>query len=521
MDQGNMLWSHRLETHVSPQRQRSSAGRQQPRQAFPAAAASGRMHRVAAARRSVRLQWGVQLMVAFANLAGIAHGLYFDGEVDFAANFRKFIGRYCYDFIKDPDTTVGSMLVTISKVGQHVTDEKNPLEKGKLYFLLFDDEREHWKNAWKNWNADTCEQQMARASLVVEVKFRGRDTWKESVTVSQHLRPRFWYATLLGCGLTDSYGRVSLRYQVHMTNDQWGTWQEFSFDRMRLNIANRIFGVLFVVLLIAGFFLTRPTVSPVAEMLAQQSRGQANMMPLPPPMRKHPYIKLLLLTTLTSVFSCAVYFGHFHLLMQNGYGSRRLRFLALSAASISDCTMMLVALLASRGWAISARSAVIDGRVFFGAITLVGSLMTICELKAETFSAETTRLYSYQSNSGVMLVLLKSLIFCWFAFQIKTNVREDVLNRAFYLFLGVTLSMWFVSAPITVALAFKLDPWVRYQVVSTVVLAMRFVGQAALWYAFIGRWSPISVENTYHSCHIEMEKGFDHVSVSQQIVGFH
>merc|ERR1712194_400615 len=108
---------------------------------------------------------------------------------------------------------------------------------------------------------------------------------------------------------------------------------------------------------------------------------------------------------------------------------------------------------------------------------------------------------SYQSGTGVMTLMIKIFMFCWFSHQTKSTYDDEMhaQHRRFYKVLGFSMSGWALNVPVTVLLAFSMPSWYRYKVVTTVDVAARFVGQALLAQLFCGPLSPISAENTFSS----------------------
>jgi len=215
-------------------------------------------------------------------------------------------------------------------------------------------------------------------------------------------------------------------------------------------------------------------------------------------LREHPYAQLLLLSYAASAASCFFFLVHYMLLTRNGYGSMRIRFLAALGAVVANCTIFLITILSSTGWAIT-RTTLPSRRCFLGLVTLVGASTALCELHAATTVDQSTQLYSYQSIPGVLTLMLKIFMFCWFAYQTRATYDEEFHDRrrSFYKVLGISMSLWSVSVPVTVLIAFKLEPWVRYKIVTTVDVMFRFIGQAILLQLFAGPLSPIAAENTF------------------------
>jgi len=221
-------------------------------------------------------------------------------------------------------------------------------------------------------------------------------------------------------------------------------------------------------------------------------------------LRDHPYVKLLLLSCAASLASCVFFLLHYRAFMHDGHGSQRIRFLGVLAGIVANSTVFLIAIMSSVGWAVTTYS-LQDHRYFLGSIVLVGGFSALVELHSEVYLDQETRLYSYQSPAGLVALMAKVLMFCWFAYQMVHTYREEGQEkpRRYYKYLGATFTTWSLNVPFVVILAFQLSPWVRYKIVTSVDVAFRFLGQALLAFSLLGPSSPISRENTF-STSVEM-----------------
>lgn len=395
-------------------------------------------------------------------------GLVLEGELPHSENYAEYVGKFCFDFANRSDTFVGMVSV---RVWSEIPVASS---KGKLYFMLYDDERKHWKQVRKNWQWSTCTEKKDAASLVSEVKQHKKEYL---INIREKIRPRFWYFTFVGCDL--DLLETPLMYKVHAINEISGFQQEFSVDHMGLLKVYGFFTVAFSIATVFVFWLTR-------------WRSDARHL------REHPYLQLLLLSYCASMASCFFFMTHYSKFMQDGFGSQRIRFLGVLAAIVANCTIFLIAILSSVGWAISTH--ILPGRRYFlAAVTTAGGLSAFAEYHSETSVTQSTRLYSYESTIGLIAMMIKIFMFCWVAYQMKDtyDLERHISTRQFYKFLGIAFSIWSLNVPISVALAFSLSSWVRYKIVTSVDLIARFLGQALLSGLLCGSLSPITEENTF------------------------
>lgn len=407
--------------------------------------------------------------------AGFACAVRHQGVLPQSTGFAEYIGKFCFDF--HPSDAIGAVSVRTLREGNAVSNET----QGRLYFMLFSDQRSKWKKARRKWASSTCEEKMADANHVnpVDLSKKSPNT-HYNINILERIRPRFWYFTFVSCDGLD-LSDLPIRYEVHATNDKWGWQSEFSLDHMGMFAFYLCMTVLFCIAGLATAWGTRWRAA------AQD-----------PPMREHPFIQLLTLAYASSCASCMLCLLHYYLFIHDGFGSLRIRFLGIVAGLISNCTMYLLAILASCGWAISGFE-LPSRRCFLGLVTCVGGVHLMCELYSELLVDQSTQLYSYQGSGGVFSLMLKIFMFCWFAFQVKVSYEEELeeKRRRFYKILGVSMSAWALNVPVTVLLAFQIAPWVRYKVVTIVDILARFLGLCLLSQLFCGPLTPITANNIF------------------------
>lgn len=413
--------------------------------------------------------WLALAIVAEALLPATA--LYLQGELPRSSEFSEFVGKFCYDWTTQGDT-IGLAHFEVE------AEARPPVGSGShgLYVMVYDDEDKYWMAIREGWGGMACAEKREAANFARMVHLHGiKRRWEFTLNLTEHLRPRMWYFTFVNCGmnLTD----VPLRYTIHTTNIKFGALAEFSVDR---------FGVPWLYVLAAACFLAAATRTSRAA-----RAGDA-------PLAEHPYVKLLMLAFGASGASCACFVLHYTLFARDGFGSKRLRFLGAFGAVAANCTVFLVAILASRGWAITA-SALPHRRAFFMLVALAGSAHALCELHAELTVDQSARMFAYSGSGGLLALALKLLIFAWFALQARASHKEErhEARRRFYKRLGWSISAWACTVPLASLLAVELPPWQRYKWVTAFEVAARLAGLCLLSRLLCGPASPLSAENTF------------------------
>mmetsp|Transcript_80223 Transcript_80223/g.231738 ORF Transcript_80223/g.231738 Transcript_80223/m.231738 type:complete len:450 (-) Transcript_80223:70-1419(-) len=404
----------------------------------------------------------------------LARGARLEGALPRRQMFAEFVGKFCYDF--DPeDKIIGGLEVNI------VRDHDAPgHHDGKLRFMIFDDEGPHWKKIQNRWESLTCQQMEQAASLTQDISFQPGDLHSMfKISIHEHLRPRFWYFVFVNCGA--DFAETEVRYEIHALNWSLGWQSEFSMDHA---------GLYWVYLVTTLFF------SIMGLVFARHSRWTE--VSQNPPLNEHPFVQLLLYTYMASIASGALFLSHYTLFVHNGYGSLRLRFLGIVGSIVANCTMYLIVILASTGWAITTAKLPMR-RLFLTVVTVFGALHAMCELHAQTSIDQSTKVYTYQGGAGLFALMLKMFFFCWFAFQAKASYDEEFneKRRRFYKYLGYSVSFWALTSPAVALFAWELSPWVRYKMVRGAEVWARFIGLCLLSQLFCGPASPICHENVF------------------------
>lgn len=415
-----------------------------------------------------------------------AVGLLIEGELPVSEDFSTYLGKFCFDFDPTNATSSGDVDFRIFPVDPMYSFNGRKVPDRELVFALYDDSRKHWKIARREWETSTCEQKLALASLVERVPIKGQlDSMSDTIAstywlhVKEHIRPRWWYFTLLTCGkpLTEK-----MRFRLHLNQTHHGWQAEFSWDELEQLPLHCGFCLGFLIVWLAC-------------VCCLQSRAGGG-----DDIREHPLVRLLLLSHVSAVLSSGFFVTYYAVYQQIGRLLWRVRFLGVVGELISTSTVCIVVLLVAHRWGIG-RAKFRSKRIFFGTVTILCGLICYCEIGSEVLVDQSTKLYRYQSFSGLMVVLCKIVMFLWFfrsCFGTITTLPRtcSVEEPLFFRILLLTFSIWFLTAPAAMIVAYAFNPWYRMCVVSMFDLFSRLFGQLVLTWLLCGNLSPISKAHT-------------------------
>eukprot|EP00928_Gymnodinium_smaydae_P038569 TRINITY_DN26581_c0_g1_i1.p1 TRINITY_DN26581_c0_g1~~TRINITY_DN26581_c0_g1_i1.p1 ORF type:complete len:447 (+),score=78.97 TRINITY_DN26581_c0_g1_i1:37-1377(+) len=410
-------------------------------------------------------------LLAAAVLPGVP-GLKLQGELPAATEFAEFTGKFCYDYTAAKDERSGVFGVEVTWDGPDPDPTK---EYWPLHIVLFDDERGRWSEAEKTWDTSTCEEKLSTATYVLDIDLTS--TPKRShheVRVSQHIRPRFWYFSFVACGIPPG---MKINYKMHLQNPGWGWQKEFSFDR--LGTLPYLFVCTFAFVIAAALTVWATCWKAVA----WDQRW-----------RDHPYVRMLLALCFASVGACALFLVHYSSFAQDGRGYSSFEVAGIVLVAVANCMMFVIAALAAMGWAISDQDKDMQFRwqLIAGVIAL-GVAGALCELRGEFAVDKSTKLFAQTSLAGLLVIILKGLLFAWVYYRMRCSLNEEwqTRQRNFYKAFSVSFAFWSLTVPLIAILAMLLDPWVRYKVVTGADFAARWLGLVLLGVLFGGPLSPI------------------------------
>eukprot|EP00746_Dinoflagellata_sp_MGD_P134430 gnl/MRDRNA2_/MRDRNA2_68273_c0_seq1.p1 gnl/MRDRNA2_/MRDRNA2_68273_c0~~gnl/MRDRNA2_/MRDRNA2_68273_c0_seq1.p1 ORF type:complete len:469 (+),score=68.28 gnl/MRDRNA2_/MRDRNA2_68273_c0_seq1:125-1531(+) len=414
-------------------------------------------------------------------------GLVLEGEFPRGSDFAPHIGKFC--FRHDPSGgTAGIVHFELKAKASEIPKEAEQME---LFFLMFDDEEQHWYHARKDWDTSTCSEKKASASYVLPVNVNSIKTtgqFEHKVEIHEKIRPRFWHFTLIACEIpslnpaqlpTTEHGawkepltRLPMEYTIHLQNVA-SSWQsEFSWEHTDL------------LEIYVGFCVAFICVWVYCHIKAKKKE-----------IEQHPLVGMLSLSHALSVvftMSFAIYYAIFS---QHGWQCGQLRFLGVLAGTTMISLVFLAIMMVGEGWAeVKGFACSMKEKLqFFQAVFVLAGACAFCEIHDEFVVDQSTKLYSYQSVPGVLAMLIKFAMFSWFWRSTQKTIRstQGQEDKAFYEIFLWSLTIWFLSVPVTVMMAWFISPWQRYKLITIIDLVSRLAGQGLLSFLLCGHLSPL------------------------------
>jgi hypothetical protein len=429
--------------------------------------------------------------------------LHLEGEFPDGSDFAPYLGKFCFHY----DSTGENVgLIQFELKPRTYSIPKEMKEHMEMFLLIFDDEDAHWQRARRDWYTSTCSEKKAMASLVTRLNVSYISTTQPidyKINIKEKLRPRFWYFTLVSCEKPDhcwvnnqlvscsklgvipdlptpklgvwegQLRQEPMSYKLHLQNIAFGWQSEFSSDHTDM---------LGVCIAFCGAFVF------VAVYTHMESKKQE--------VEDHPLVRMLSVSHALSFGSALSFAMYYAMLSQDGWQCSQLRFLGVLFGVMMVSTVFLTIMMVGEGWAeMKGFACLVKEKIRHVqmAFALAGAC-AFCELHDEFVVDQSTKLYSYQSVPGGLALLMKVAMFCWFWRSTQRTLDGSLghVNQTFYKVFLWSLTLWFLSLPVIVMMAWFVNPWQRYKLVAITDLLSKLAIQALLSFLLCGHLSPLS-----------------------------
>jgi hypothetical protein len=394
-----------------------------------------------------------------------------EGNLPQGFTSAQYVGKFCFDYRPWPEARNHSEKELLAGeddglLSIDVSDNSMPLQieaTGELYFMIFDDESEHWPHVRSHWGEMTCEDFKKAANWEVPLSPRLASPphrLHTRVAVHEHVRPRFWYFVFINCGEAIP---SSLSYSLHAWNPFQGDQAEFSIDQHNALPLDLVFLFLYGAVSV--------TICVVYN--------------LPCEWRARPLLMVLQASAACSAFSCCTLEIHNSVYARDGLGLPFAQLLSVVFACAAKALLAVLMCLLARGWSLltaeddSAHRTMIAA-AFVGIVVLsVG-----CEIHGQYFHDQSTSLYLYESWPGLLILLLNLCLFGMALRLLRETYKKEASGefRSFYRLMAMVNTFYFATLPAICTLAFLLDPWVRRKFVDRAELGTRLAAIVMLLY---------------------------------------
>jgi len=278
-----------------------------------------------------------------------------------------------------------------------------------------------------------------------------------TIAMSQYVRAYYWFVALADC--TANTLNVPV-YVVNWTNPG-GFWtKNFSYDQQGLVVIYIFYTIFYFILVCVHGWA-----------IYQQHQAE----------QWHPVIRVLSVAILLGFLSNLAEMIHYLIYAGNGVGVAFILGFGDLLAMVSQIVLMFQCILIAKGWAITT-SYLTDKYIVLAVMALfvVAYLALFIWDKAAPNPASV--LYFYESVPGIIVAILRVLTCGWFIWSLRNTIRLESLpeKRMFYFIFGGSYTVWFLLLPLIVLIAVFLAPWVRFRIITALMVTSDFVGLSAL-----------------------------------------
>mmetsp|Transcript_28997 Transcript_28997/g.72543 ORF Transcript_28997/g.72543 Transcript_28997/m.72543 type:complete len:815 (-) Transcript_28997:282-2726(-) len=277
-------------------------------------------------------------------------------------------------------------------------------------------------------------------------------------------RSRFFFIAGANCNRLcadeNCDGSIDIEYDITFTNGYKWHNKHFSADEIGVVETMWTFSIL-QVLLCAFFWYVRWQLKKVH--------------------KYHHTVKMLGASIALALLAHLCFVGHYFRFAFDGIGVPDLIFLGRLWQGASETVFLLLLIMLAKGWTICCRKISARGRVkiaVFG--TVYGCVSISVPVGYYYYSDRASTLHIYQSMWGYLLAALRGFGMGWFWYSSYVTYYKYHAKVAFYRKFVFAFTLWFVGLPITIGIAFALDPWVRFLFVNAIDYTFLFLFQLVL-----------------------------------------
>eukprot|EP00928_Gymnodinium_smaydae_P018540 TRINITY_DN17058_c0_g2_i1.p1 TRINITY_DN17058_c0_g2~~TRINITY_DN17058_c0_g2_i1.p1 ORF type:complete len:494 (-),score=103.23 TRINITY_DN17058_c0_g2_i1:68-1462(-) len=395
-------------------------------------------------------------------LVGLADGWRSEGYLPRGRYFAEYVGKFCFDAYNDSlpgKPEIGKMFINVSgRMKTHNASEA-------MYFLTFDDTWDHWQRVRLFWHDLSCEEMRELANYEYRVSnFLTKPPYKDrrQVTVSQEVRPRFWYFVFLNCGAETMDPTI---YSIHTTNIHQGFEAEFGKDVVGSLALEATFAVC--------FFLLAAVASLVQYGRRAQTAGGSSSA----------LLRLLGTSAGCSAIGCGCRALHHLDYASDGRGVLFLAVMGTFFACVGKALLTVLQFMIAKGFALFTPEERAKRLAIAGVLAGVITVSVGCEIWEQYYHDQSTSFYLHESWPGRLSLALNLCLltaawrFTWLTYSRETQPEV----KRFYVLASAACGVYFAALPVICLLAELLDPWVRRKYVERVEVSARFVASATLF----------------------------------------
>ncbi|KAL1516951.1 hypothetical protein ABEB36_000778 [Hypothenemus hampei] len=264
-------------------------------------------------------------------------------------------------------------------------------------------------------------------------------------------QPNFWYVSMVACYLNNStcewqhfnhHGSHEIEYDIWLVNGNpnnsaFSTYQ-FSFDRQNTLELYFVFWLCYIVLVPLQCHAVK--------------------------IQKHPVTRLFTASLIFDFLALCLNLIHTLKFALNGEGFPKIQLTGDICDILSRTSFMLLLLLLAKGWAVTRLELTWKPLVFaiwlcYGIVHVLLYVWNLTEVDIIEDIDE------YQTWPGWLIIVFRSLIMCWFLYELRTTMlyEHNTQKLNFLLHFGASSLVWFIYLPILALIALHVSALWRFK----------------------------------------------------------
>jgi len=374
-----------------------------------------------------------------------------------------FLGKFCFQDLASSNFTVKNG----PAAGLVDVELSNAWNTGSNYSLvMYDDQPNSWDKIYDK--GLTCEQKISNFTrLVLPLSIKAHATSTHTITIHQHIRPRWWWLYLANC---DDEKAPDLDFEVHFKQNTTA-WLEVEVGSNDQGLAVMYSVYLGVYLLLFGLQLYAYYVYTIQQYI-------------------HQVIKLLTATMGLQLFSVIFRWTDWIIFTESGEHEIFFPIIASLCEILASTVFLLLLLVLAQGWTVSRFEVMYPKSLLAACVTsaVVSCVLYIWQLVGLD---EQTTTYMYNTVPQYIYGSLFIIIGVAFVAQCVISHRNEPLasKKNLYVLLALFFSGWFLWPLLRILVGDTFNPWVRDVAIQSISMTLNTITYFAMMLLMWPTWA--------------------------------
>merc|ERR1719273_2518150 len=307
-----------------------------------------------------------------------------------------------------------------------------------------------------------------------KVELHNYETYERTLSIHQHIRPRWWWLYLANCEAMESANGTKtlseIDFELHFRQNvtAWLKVEVGSNDE-GLNVMYSVYLAVYVILF--GFQLYAYYVYTIQQYI-------------------HQAIKLLTATMALQLFAVLFYFADWIVFTETGEHEIFFPIIASLCEIMASTVFLLLLMVLAQGWTVS-RFEVVYPKVLLGSVVATAVIECVLYVWILIGLDEQTTTYVYNTVPQYIYGAIFIVIGIVFVVQCFLSYKNEPLDskKNLYVLLAILFSVWFMWPLLRIFIGNGFQPWNRDVAIESISLTVTTLTYFAMMLLMWPKWA--------------------------------